>query len=142
MTIKIAFATDDGKRFNNRHFGDATYYDIYIISESKAEFVRRIINNTEDENDDSHADLKKAHGIVHLLIKENIKVVVSKVFGPNIKRIRKKFVCVLVNVGSISEGIQKIQQNLSDIAVEWEKGENRNHLNLKELSDHESMKTY
>ena len=131
MTMKVAFATDDGEIFMDRHFGDAEYYDVYEIDKDKSEFIKRIINTTEEEN--IHTDPKKAKGIVGLFKGENIKVVVSKVFGPNIKRIKKKFVCILMNDNSISESIRNIQQSVYIINNEWSKGEMRNHLNLKEF---------
>ena len=131
--MKLAFATDDGKTFIDRHFGDAEYYDVYEISGADSEFIKRITNTTEEDDESIHADPEKAKGVAGLFKNENIKVVVSKVFGPNIKRIKKKFVCVLMNDNSILESIKKIQQNIHVVDNEWSKGEKRNHLNLKEL---------
>ena len=131
--MKMAFATDDGKTFMDRHFGDAEYYDVYEIDKDKSEFIKRIINTTEEDDESIHADPIKAKGVTGLFKKENIKVVVSKVFGPNIKRIKKKFVCVLMNDNSILESIRKIQQSIHIIDNEWSIGEERSHLNLKEL---------
>ncbi|MCD4833438.1 MAG: hypothetical protein K8R31_06550 [Bacteroidales bacterium] len=133
MRINVAFATDDGKTFMDRHFGDAEYYDVYEISEADSEFKKRIKNTTEEDDESIHADPEKAKGVAGLFKNENIKVVVSKVFGANIKRIKKKFVCVLMNDNSISESIKNIQQGIHIIDNEWNKGEERNHLNLKEL---------
>ena len=127
--VKVAFATDNGKTFMGRHFGDADFYDIYEISEMKANFVKRI-NNTVDEEEEVHADPKKAKGISHLLLDEDISVVVSKVFGPNIKRIKKKFVCVIVKDDNIEDGVNKICSNIGKIYDEWEKGEDRKHLSF------------
>lgn len=131
--MKMAFATDDGKTFMDRHFGDAEYYDVYEISEADSEFKKRIKNTTEEDDESIHADPEKAKGVAGLFKNENIKVVVSKVFGANIKRIKKKFVCVLMNDNSISESIKNIQQSIHIIDNEWNKGEERSHLNLKEL---------
>lgn len=133
MAIKVAFATDDGKTFMDRHFGDAEYYDVYEISETDSEFKKRIINTTEEDDESIHADPEKAKGVTSLFKGENIQVVVSKVFGPNIKRIKNKFVCILMNDSSILESIRNIQQNIYIVDNEWSKGEGRNHLNLKEL---------
>jgi predicted Fe-Mo cluster-binding NifX family protein len=135
MKFNIAFATDDGKTFMDRHFGDSKYYDIYEISETDSKFVKRIVNTTEEDDEEIHADPKKAKGVSQLFKNENIKVLVSKVFGPNIKRIRTKFVCVLMNEQTIQESILKIQKQLSILEKEWEKGEERNHLNLKDMSE-------
>ena len=130
MKIITAFATDDGKSFIKRHFGDAYYYDIYEISASEAKFIKRI-KNTTDEDQDIHADTKKAKGVTVLLKNENVKVVVSKIYGPNIKRIRKKFVCILMNGEDISDSVKTIQQKFDIIINEWEKGESRSYINLK-----------
>ena len=125
--IRVAFATDNGKTFMGRHFGDADFYDIYEIDGNKANFIKRI-DNTVDEEEEVHADPKKAKGISKLLLNENVNVVVSKIFGPNIKRIKKKFVCIVVKDEEIEEGINKICVNIEKIYNEWEKGEERKHL--------------
>ncbi|NQT65731.1 MAG: dinitrogenase iron-molybdenum cofactor biosynthesis protein [FCB group bacterium] len=126
--LKVAFATDDGKTFMGRHFGDAEYYYIYEIDDENANFIKKIDNTTEEE--DIHADPKKAKGISNLLLDENVSVVVSKVFGPNIKRIKKKFVCIVVKEKEIEESINKICSNIGKIYEEWEKGKERKHLSL------------
>ena len=133
MMIKVAFATDDGKTYMDRHFGDAEYYYVYEISESDSRFLKKIKNTTEEDDESIHADPEKAKGVASLFKNENIKVVVSEVFGANIKRIKKKFVCVLMNDNNISDSIDSIQQNFHLIKNEWDKGEERKHLNLKEL---------
>ncbi len=60
--LLTAFATDDGKAFMDRHFGDAKFYDIYEISKNEASFMKRI-DNTVDEEEEVHADPEKAKGI-------------------------------------------------------------------------------
>ena len=126
--LKVAFATDNGKSFMSRHFGDAKYYYIYEIDNNSANFIKKIDNNTEEE--DIHADPKKAKGITNLLSEENVTVVVSKVFGPNIKRIKKKFVCIVVKEEKIEESIHNICDNIEKIFNEWEKGKERKHLSF------------
>lgn len=129
MKLKVAFATDDGKTFMGRHFGDARFYDIYELDEDRASFIKRI-ENTVDEEEDVHADPKKAKGISTLLLDEKVTVVVSKIFGPNIKRIKKKFVCIVVRDDEIDVGLKKICNNIEKIYVEWEKGNERKHILL------------
>ncbi len=125
----IAFATDDGETFVSRHFGDAKFYDIYEIEEGNSIFIKRI-SNSIDEEEEVHADPKKAKGISGLLLKEDVSIVVSRVFGPNIKRIRKKFVCIIVKENKIKDVINKIHANINTIHDEWKKGEERKHLSL------------
>ncbi len=128
--MKTAFATGDGESFTNRHFGDNDYYDIYDITTSERKFIKRINNTTTVIEEKTHADPGKAMGVTSLLKQENVQVVVSKVYGPNIKRIRKNFVCVLMN-NTISDSINIIMENSKVILDEWEKGERRKHINLK-----------
>jgi predicted Fe-Mo cluster-binding NifX family protein len=124
--ILVAFATDNGKEFMDRHFGDADFYDIYTIDENRADFVKRIDNTVDEE--EVHADPEKAKGVSRLLKKENVKVVVSKIFGPNIKRIKKKFVCIVMDDGSLAESMNRLCKNIRIVMDEWEKGEDRKHL--------------
>ena len=127
--LKVAFATDNGKTFMDRHFGDADFYDIYEIDGDKTYFIKRI-DNKVDKEEEVHADPKKAKGISKLLLNENVNVVVSKIFGPNIKRIKKKFVCIVVKGEEIEEGLNKIYVNIEKIYSEWEKGESRDSLSF------------
>ncbi|MDP8226903.1 MAG: NifB/NifX family molybdenum-iron cluster-binding protein [Candidatus Celaenobacter polaris] len=110
-----------------RHFGDAKFYDIYELDNNQILFIKRI-PNTVDEIEEVHADPRKARGISSHLLNEKVNVVVSKIFGPNIKRIQKKFVCVVVKDDEITSAIQIISTNKQRIVNEWEKGEERNHL--------------
>ena len=135
MNLLIAFATDDGNKYVDRHFGDADYYDIYEISSNENKFIKRLNNTTKEDDEDVHADPKKASSIVDLLKIEKVQVVISKVFGPNIKRIKKKFVCGLFNNQQISDSIKVIQKNINIFIDEWEKGETRNHINMKKISE-------
>jgi len=134
--IITAFATDDGQTFMDRHFGDAESFNIYEINSTKVNFLKTISNTIEeeDEDEDVHADPTKAKGIAGLLKKEKVQVVVSKVFGPNIKRIKNKFVCIIEQEKKINDSIKTIQQNMDIIIQEWEKGETRNFINAKIFS--------
>ena len=127
--FKLAIATDDGKSLIKRHFGDADLYYIYDINNDAIKHLKTIKNNV-DEEDEVHADPKKAKGIAQLLKKEGVEVVASKIFGPNIKRIIKKFACVIVKRDDMMETIELILQNKEEIKKELDKGENRNPLKL------------
>ncbi len=129
--LVTAFATDDGESFIDRHFGDADYYDIYEISADEAKLLKRIDNSTEEDDDeDGHGDPVKAQGIVGILKKEGVSMSVSRVFGPNLKRVKKKFLCIIVKEGSIEESIKKLQDTFPALLEEWSKGEERNFLRI------------
>ena len=126
--IKIAFASDDGENFMGRHFGDSQYYFVYQLADDKLEFNKKISNTTEDE--EGHSDAVKAGNIGSLLKKEGVNITVSKIYGPNIKRIRKKFVCIVSKSNRIEVAKQGILDNIELIKKEWERGESRTHLEI------------
>jgi predicted Fe-Mo cluster-binding NifX family protein len=126
--LKIAFATDDKTRLIDRHFGDAEFYSIYAITSDSYQLLKHIANTVDEE--ETHADPKKAHGISFILKEQDVEVVVNRAFGPNIKRIVKKFVPVLADYDTIEEAIIYIQNNFEKIETELSKGEERKHIRL------------
>jgi predicted Fe-Mo cluster-binding NifX family protein len=127
--MKIAMATDDGENFIDRHFGDANMYKIYKLRPDEVKYIKTI-ENTVDEEEKIHADPKKAKGIANLLKEEGVQLVASRAFGPNIKRIRKKFVCIVIGEYNLEKGLDLIQKNFDAIVAEWNKGKARKHLVL------------
>jgi len=126
-----AFATDDGKSFIDRHFGDADFYDIYEISSQTAKLLKRIDNTTEEDDDEEgHGDPVKAQGVTGMLKKEGVNMAVSRVFGPNLKRIKKKFLCILVEKTSIEESLKILQKRFPSLLDEWNVGEERTFIRL------------
>jgi len=127
--LRVAAATDDGENFVDRHFGDAEFFDLYDVSPAGVEFILRVENRTEEE--EGHADPKKAKDIVGILKKQGVQVGLTRVFGPNIKRIKSKIVCTLTARETVSDGLEQIRENFDTIIAEWEKGEDRNFLDLR-----------
>lgn len=125
----IACATDDGKRLINRHFGDAKRYDLYELKETTAHFIQSIDNSVPEEQ--QHADPEKAQNIGGLLKPAGVQVLVSGQFGPNIKRVRKKFVPVIIREFEISKALEMLQRHFFKIAGEYENGEERSHIVLR-----------
>ena len=126
-----AIASNDGVNYTDTHFGDAKYYLLYEFCDASAESLKTISNTTEQDKEDIHADPQKAGSVVQMLKKKKVQVVAAGVFGPNIKRIKSQFVCLLMDQGTISQSIPHIINNYSAINDEWNKGEERNYLNLK-----------
>ena len=124
--LRIAVATDDGDIIMRRHFGDAAFFEIFELSASGYDLVGRVTNNVGEE--EGHADPKKAKGISGILKKQGVQVALSRVFGPNIKRIKKHFVCVLTGHDVISEGLDVLVRHYPEILAEFEKGEQRGFL--------------
>lgn len=108
--IITAFATDDGERLIDRHFGDANYYDLYRITPSEAVRITRIPNTSEEEQ--GHADRKKASEIMGLLAQEHTQMVVNRRFGPNIRRLMEHLSCRKSDRLLIEESIRDIQEEM------------------------------
>ena len=128
MELIFAFASNDGKTLNmTEHFGNSNYYLFYKISKTEAKFIEKK-ESAKFEEDESliHGDPAKAKGLGYFL--KDADIFVSKIFGPNIKRMIKKFPCILVQSPSIEENIKTIQTNMDKIIEELEKGSERKHL--------------
>jgi predicted Fe-Mo cluster-binding NifX family protein len=125
----IAFGTDDGESLNDDHFGMAKYFYVYRFSDKKKEFIEKR-KNVKFEGDESikHGDPKKAKATSSVL--EGIDVIVGRKFGPNIVRLLKKFVCVVVREDSICNAIEAAYSNKEKILEQKNNEANRKHLVL------------
>ena len=133
--IRAAIATDDGKTCIERHFGDARYYDVYDVDERGAHFSERLENTVEvEEVESKHGDPRKASGIGGLLKKFQVNTAVAHVFGPNIKRIKKQFACVLVHTVDIPSVLAILEKEQDKIRQEIAKGEDRDHVDLRNMT--------
>lgn len=131
MELLVAFSTHDGENLvADDHAGMAKYFDVYKVTEGTVEFVERR-ENSKYAGDASvkHGDPKKAQKSLSGV--EGLHVWVNKRFGPNLPRLLKKILCVVVRVDTVAEAGELIKQNLNAVADECEKGEQRRHLVLK-----------
>ncbi len=130
MELLIAFATDDGVNFNKGHFGMAKYFQVYKFSEGKEEFVEKR-ENVQFKGDESikHGDPEKARKTSSVL--QGIDVLVGKRYGPNLHRLVRKFVCVIVRTDTLENARGMVYLNIDKIIAEKNKGEDRKHLILK-----------
>lgn len=130
VELLIAFGTDDGENLNNDHVGMAKYFYVYKFLGGKEKFVeqRKNIGFKGDESM-KHGDPEKARVTSSVL--QNVDVLVGKKFGPNLPRLLKKFVCVLVRTDAISNAIEAVHNNMDRIAEERNKREGRKHIVLR-----------
>jgi len=131
MHLLVAFSTHDGENLvTDDHAGMAKYFDVYKFSDGEAEFVERR-ENSKYGGDETlrHGDAKKAKASLSAL--EGLDVWVNKRFGPNLPRLLKKIMCVVVRTNTIEEGIGLIKSNFDGVAEQCAKGEDRKHLVLK-----------
>jgi len=130
MKFLVAFGTDDGKNLNNDHVGMAQYFYVYEFSNGKEELVEKR-ESTRFEGDETmkHGDPEKAKATSSVL--KGVDVLVGRKFGPNLPRLVRKFVCVLVRTNTITSAIEAIHNNMERIAKEKNKEEGRKHIVLK-----------
>jgi len=136
QNIRAAIATEDGITCIERHFGDARYYYLYDIDEVAGFHCIAKIENTVDveEKEDAHGDPRKASGIGSLLKQQQVNTAVSKVFGPNIKRLMKQYACILVWVDTIPAVLDILVQKQARVSEELEKGDQRVPVDLRKCT--------
>ena len=130
MGFLIAFGTDDGEHLNNDHVGMAKYFYVYEFADGREKLIEQR-SNTSFTGDESakHGDPEKARATSSVL--QNVNVLVGKKFGPNLPRLLKKFVCVLVRTDSLAVAIKTVGNNIHRITEETDKGEDRKHIVLR-----------
>jgi len=107
VKIKLACGTDNGTEFTNEHFGSSKYFLIYDFDlEAKdLRFIKRIVNSSQEE--EKHGDIKKAKSVSELL--KNVFVFAAFRYGPNIIRIKKRFVPIISREKNIEKTLYKIK---------------------------------
>jgi len=123
MEFILACATDDKVNFMDEHFGDAEYYCIYKLNSNGYELIETIDNTTEEE--EMHADPKKAKSITGMLKNKNVNVVMTRVFGGNVNRITKQFVSVLAKKETLVEALDILVEKTELLKNAYDKGEEK-----------------
>jgi predicted Fe-Mo cluster-binding NifX family protein len=93
QSVIIACATNDKKELVNDHFGEATWFMLFKLSKKNISEIKSIKNKTASESEEeehSHGAAKKAKAIIEHFKSENVDIFLSRQFGPNIKRIKKR----------------------------------------------------
>ncbi len=126
--LRMAIASEDGYELYGGHFGDSNYYLIYDLNGERFEFIEQIKNSTKDFKEKKHGDERKALKVSDLL--NECEVFCGRAFGPNIKRIVKKFVPVIVKVDKVEDALKILQENYEKILEEYKKGDKRKHIVL------------
>ena len=118
IKIKLACGTDNETEFTNEHFGSSKYFLIYDFDlETKdLRFLNRIENSTQEEE---HGDIKKAKSVSELL--KNVFVFVAFRYGPNIIRIKKRFIPIISREKNIERTLNKVKLYSDKIKSEIEK---------------------
>ncbi len=131
MSLLVAISTHDGENLvTDDHAGQARYFDVYRFDDGEVEFVERRENSKYGGNERMrYGDPKKAKSSLEVLA--DVDAWVSARFGPNLPRLLKKLLCVVVRVQTVEQAIALVADNLEQVAEECAKGEDRGHVVLK-----------
>lgn len=117
--LLVAVGTDDGENIKaDNHVGMSKYFQIWEYSNGEAALkeTRENVKYKEDESQ-KHGDPLKARATASAL--ENVDVLIGEKFGPNISRLKNKFVCAVVRgKRSIFQGIEIFKNNINEIIEE------------------------
>ena len=92
--IIVAIGLKNDNELTDKHFGDSNYFDIYELAEGSSMKKIKRIENVKVKEEKIHGDPKKAKVIENIL--NETDVLVAFRMGPNILRMKKKFVPVIV----------------------------------------------
>ena len=122
MKIQFAYALNKEGIFENNHFGKADNYAIYTYNEN-AIILNEILPNPFKSMDDKqeHGLKEKGTAIISLLKEKNVKVLVSKQFGANIKMVNGHFIPVIISKEHPSQVSEILTKN-----IKWLKDELNN----------------
>ena len=128
MSLQIALGVNENKEFSNRHYGDSNFFLIYELIEDKFQFKEERINTKFKE--EKHGSEKKAQHIASQL--PQVPILVAKVFGPNIVKMRKKYVPVITRLNSVERTIKKLDTMFDKLSMAIKKEGDKDIIYLKE----------
>ncbi len=129
--IIAAFGLVNEKELTDKHFGDSLYFDLYEIRRDGFKKIKRVDNVKLEEK--IHGDPRKA-GKIGSLLKE-ADVLVAFRMGPNILRMKKNFVPVIVNSRDFIKSVKTVMANFETILSEVSKIGEKNYITLKVKED-------
>jgi predicted Fe-Mo cluster-binding NifX family protein len=123
--IRIACATDDGKKLTSEHFGSARIYMMYEMDTrtGTVAFIEKVENTSEEER--GHGDPKKARSVSEIM--KDSHVILAFAMGTNILRMRKNFCPVISKEVNIEKALDVLMEkrDLLTVEVKKEKGVDR-----------------
>ncbi len=123
--LVIAIGTDNKKIIKpDEHFGMSKYFQIWTYSNGEI-FLKETRENAKYEEDETitHGDPAKAKATSSVL--KDVDILVGKIMGPNIERLKKRFVPVIIREPDIKKSLEIIKENINEIFEEKEKSNRR-----------------
>ena len=117
--LLVAIGTDDEIHIKaDNHVCMSKLFQIWTYENDEAIF-RESRENAKCREDESktHGDPGKARATASAL--ENVDVLIGEKFGPNISRLKNKFVCAVARGGrTISQAIDMLKENVNEVLEE------------------------
>lgn len=111
--LKFVFAVNHSNKFEALHFGDADKYLIYEWNANEITLTNEIINEYKlVDEEHEHGSKMKGDLIIDMFQKNDIKVLVSKQFGPNVKMINKFFIPIIIYNNTIDDVILALKRHI------------------------------
>ena len=122
MHLRFAFALNTKNQFEKDFFGNADKFMIYELVSGKLEVIFEIENEFKDETvNNPGINEQKAENITKKLIANDVKVIVSKQFGENIKLVNEYFIPIKIFSDKPGDAILAINNH-----IHWIEDELRN----------------
>ncbi len=126
--ILLACATDDGVNYSKEHFGSAKKYLLFKLNLKTKEIKSfgDIENSSVEEK--MHGDPEKAKSLSSLL--NGVSLLIGFRMGPNIVRMRKKFIPVISREENIKLSLNLLLAFIDKIKVNLNKDGNKDIIYL------------
>ncbi len=109
LALRIAFSTNDGELLVDDHFGEGRYFYIYeYVPGEGFKLVDKRINTSGEE--EIHGDPIKAMKIAEIL--KDVDILVGYRMGPNVTRMKKRFLPIVSRTRSIRETLELLSRNI------------------------------
>ena len=122
MVLRFAFAVNNQNLFEDRFFGEADRFIIYQLVSGQLEQIYEVVNDNKSELKENNSDNnEKVDILIKNLLENDIKVIVSKQFGENIRIVNEYFIPVIISSESPEEAVGIINRH-----IHWIKDELNN----------------
>jgi len=113
MNLLFAFAVNKNNQFEDRFFGDADKFLIYKIISGELKLTHEIVNEFKyDIKENSFQQRERTENLIKYLLGNDVKVIVSKQFGENIKIGNGFFIPVIISKENPEEAVSIINEYL------------------------------
>jgi predicted Fe-Mo cluster-binding NifX family protein len=109
----FAFGMQDEENLIKEHVGESRFFFILNITAKRHKLIRKALNKSPEEI--MHGDPNKARAIAKIMQANNVKAIVGLAMGLNIKRMKEKFLPIILRKERLEDAIQVIQKHYDEI---------------------------